>query len=59
MDLVLRAYDAAAVARAETIPVELLLVALRRGALRVADKRRVGLDADEDIYARETIAERL
>ncbi len=59
MDLVLRAYDADAVARAETVPVELLLVALRRGALREADKRRVGLDADEDIYARETIAERL
>jgi hypothetical protein len=59
MDLVLRAYDSATVARAEAMPVEQLLTALRRGALRATDKRRAGLDADEDVYARETIAERL
>jgi hypothetical protein len=59
MDLVLRAYDSATVGRAEAMPIEQLLTALRRGALRATDKRRAGLEADEDIYARETIAERL
>ncbi len=59
MDLVLRAYDSATVARAEAMPVEQLLTALRRGALRATDKRRAGLEADEDIYARETIVERI
>lgn len=59
MDVVLRAYDAAAVWRAEQMPVERLLTALQRGALRSGEKRRVGLDAEEDVYARETIAERL
>jgi hypothetical protein len=59
MDLVLRAYDYMAVTRAETMPVAHLLAALRGGGLRSAEKRRAGLDAEEDVYARETIVERL
>ncbi|HVA88907.1 MAG TPA: hypothetical protein VNL71_03610 [Chloroflexota bacterium] len=59
MDLVLRAYDHLAVARAETMPVARLLDALNRSELRSPGKRRVGLETEEDIFARETVIERL
>ncbi|HEY8283481.1 MAG TPA: hypothetical protein VIJ28_03765 [Chloroflexota bacterium] len=59
MDLVLRAYDHLTVARAEAMPVARLLDALNRGELRSSAKRRVGLNAEEDVFARETVIERL
>ena len=59
MDLVLRAYDHLAVARAETLPVARLLDALNRGELRSPAKQRAGLHTEEDVFARETVIERL
>ena len=59
MELVLRAYDHDAVQRAESLPVQELLTVLERGGLRDAGKARVGLSAQEDIYARETVVSRL
>src|SRR6185437_2893335 len=59
MDLVLRAYDHLTVARAEALPVARLLDALNRGELRSPAKQRAGLHAEEDVFARETVIERL
>ena len=59
MDLVLRAFDQQAVARAETLPVRQLWTVLETGGMRDKAKVRAGLRAAEDPYARETIVARL
>ena len=59
MDLVLRAFDQQAVARAETLPVRQLWTVLETGGMRDKAKVRVGLGAQEDPYARETVVARL
>jgi hypothetical protein len=59
MELVLRAFDQAAVDRAERLPVNRLWTLLQSGGMRDAATARVGLDAEVDVFARETIAARM
>ena len=59
MDLVLRAYDQTTVTRAESLPVERLRMLLESGGLRDAVKTRPGVETPPDVYARETVVERL
>ncbi len=59
MDLILRAYDHTAVARAEDQPLERLLTLLENAGLRDAAKQGAGLDAPEDPFAREALAARV
>jgi hypothetical protein len=59
VELVLRAYDHQALHRAEQLPVRRLWTLLESGGLRDAAKARVGLSADLDVFARETVAARM
>src|SRR5260370_17618600 len=59
MDLVLRAYDEAAVNQAESLPVRQLWTLLESGGLWDSSKVRVGLTETADVYSRETVVARL
>lgn len=59
MEIVLRAYDHEQVLRAESLEVRRLWTLLESGGIRDRAKQRAALDAEEDAWARETIASRL
>ncbi len=59
MQLVLRAYDAKGVLRAESLPVKRLWTLMEAGGLWDRSKARAGLHEHADVYARETVVARL